>query len=673
MPYLPDPFAAGVAFRTLPGATATSASPTRFSGTWPDLLPFRLKLDEGNAPPQLVESATERVLTVHLDKAEIVPVDMSCFLKDPTALDTMKIWSWIAEANRTDLQQLSLDGGHWMITPPRTITLVHAVQQPLLEPEFQTLRAVKAPGATFASIQDELPISGKSTSKLDIEAAWKETVDDGSTQPQPVVSPASARAFERQLDRADTVAVVDGRHEFHDTRHRLVEYRARATTRFREYFPQAVTDDIRNISRLSQTARLSILSSARPPAPKPLYVIPTFQWEPQAEGAWSFSRRKGGGLRIYLDRPWYSSGEGELLGVVLWSCAPPQHAAFDAFEVPDFLKSYVTQWGKDPLWSAASLPSQAVPRREHFRNAVAFGKGLSLEETAAPFSVAGHAVNYNADRQLWYCDIEIDPGDAYFPFVRLALARYQPESVADCHLSRVVLAEFAQLMPNRSASMTLDPIDLTRLDLAISGLTYSGPGSVTMRVTLQTQPLGAAGDLAWVPLRTIPLTAVHSSGAATLWTAPIQLPAARGTRPFRLLIEELETYSTDVGGPEQTRLVYADYLESLGRAARPIAGRSDCAAGPACLVENRLPAAPAGCQLPSRPCRRTASRPWYGRIDILAHVGVAAADDRQILRHAEAFGAGFGDEPQHQDVAGARHGRRPGLAIQQPTGGRADR
>jgi hypothetical protein len=191
---------------------------------------------------------------------------------------------------------------------------------------------------------------------------------------------------------------------------------------------------------------------------------------------------------------------------------------------------------------------------------VAFGKGLSLEETAAPFSVAGHAVNYNADRQLWYCDIEIDPGDAYFPFVRLALARYQPESVADCHLSRVVLAEFAQLMPNRSASMTLDPIDLTRLDLAISGLTYSGPGSVTMRVTLQTQPLGAAGDLAWVPLRTIPLTAVHSSGAATLWTAPIQLPAARGTRPFRLLIEELETYSTDVGGPEQTRLVYADYL-----------------------------------------------------------------------------------------------------------------
>jgi hypothetical protein len=123
-----------------------------------------------------------------------------------------------------------------------------------------------------------------------------------------------------------------------------------------------------------------------------------------------------------------------------------------------------------------------------------------------------------------------------------------------------VLAEFAQLMPNRSASMTLDPVDLTKLDLAISGLTYSGPGSVTMRVTLQTQPLGATGDLAWVPLHTIPLTAVHASGAATLWTAPIQLPAARGTRPFRLLIEEFETYSTDVGGPEQTRLVYADYL-----------------------------------------------------------------------------------------------------------------
>lgn len=183
-----------------------------------------------------------------------------------------------------------------------------------------------------------------------------------------------------------------------------------------------------------------------------------------------------------------------------------------------------------------------------------------VKRPVVPFSVAGHVVNFNVDRQLWYCDIEIDPGNAYFPFIRFALARYQPELVADCHLSRVVLAEFAQLMPNRSASITLDPIDLTKLDLAVSGLTYSGPGRVSMQVTLQTQPVGAMSDQAWVPLFSVALSPVHLTGSATLWTAPIRLPAARGTRSFRLLIEEFEKYSTDINGPTQPRLVYADYL-----------------------------------------------------------------------------------------------------------------
>jgi hypothetical protein len=41
----------------------------------------------------------------------------------------------------------------------------------------------------------------------------------------------------------------------------------------------------------------------------------------------------------------------------------------------------------------------------------------------------------------------MDPGNAYFPFVRLALARFQPDSIPDAHLSRVILAEFIQLVP----------------------------------------------------------------------------------------------------------------------------------------------------------------------------------------------------------------------------------
>jgi hypothetical protein len=131
--------------------------------------------------------------------------------------------------------------------------------------------------------------------------------------------------------------------------------------------------------------------------------------------------------------------------------------------------------------------------------------------------------------------------------------------VPDAHLSRVVLADFMQLLPDRSASITFDPMDPTSLQLAINGLTYTGPGAAVMHATVQSQPVGG-GDLAWVPVSAVALTAHTFGGPDTLWTAQITLPAPRGSRSFRLLIEEFEIFTRDVPGSRQTRLVYADIL-----------------------------------------------------------------------------------------------------------------
>jgi hypothetical protein len=575
LPYLPDPFAPGAAFRTLPGTPAGSVWKVPFTSTWPNTKPFRFALDEGSAPPTFVESATERVLTVHLPKAEVALVALSCFLTDDDTpapahmLSTMKVWSWIVETNPpnlADLRQLALDGGHWMLTPPRTLTLVHAVQQPLIEPQFRDLTPNRDPAETSAILTDEFPISGKSTIRVDFEADWHEPVDDLSPDPQPVVLNGHTNAAFSILPKVtDTIAKIAGQHEFHDTKHRNVTYAAVATTRFREYFPDALASDINNITRRSLPVAVSIPSSARPAAPKVLYVLPTFGWEAKTEGAWNFSNRSGGGLRVYLDRPWFSSGDGELLGAVLWQCPPPQHPDFRAFETPDLFRSYVTQWGADPIWSSGSLPSEATPRPEHFRNAVAFRDGLTLDELShlpnpPAFGVAGHTVAYDAKRQLWFCDIEMDPGEAYFPFVRLALARFQPDSIPDAHLSCVILAEFIQLLPGRTASITFDPIDTASLLLAITGITFDAPGTAVMVATVQTQSLGGEGDQAWIPVEVFRMQPDQTVRADTLWTAQITLPAPRGSRPFRILIEEFEVYQTGGDPKEQTRLVYADEL-----------------------------------------------------------------------------------------------------------------
>ena len=104
-----------------------------------------------------------------------------------------------------------------------------------------------------------------------------------------------------------------------------------------------------------------------------------------------------------------------------------------------------------------------MPLPQQFLNAVATGTELTLDELSnipieqsIPFTAVGHQVSYDDahGRRLWYCDIQMDMGEAYFPFVRLALARYQPQSLPNAHLSRVVLADFIQLAPDRAASMT---------------------------------------------------------------------------------------------------------------------------------------------------------------------------------------------------------------------------
>ena len=235
-------------------------------------------------------------------------------------------------------------------------------------------------------------------------------------------------------------------------------YTAVAATRFREYFPDSITGDPAKITRASAEGALQapdpanpvlpsplnapstlgvvdVPSTARPQTPKLLYVVPTFGHELQAgrDGSMT-STRSGGGLRVYLERPWYSSGDGELLGVVL---APEYDGYIQANrrvrrptpKAPD--ASHLTQWGLDPARVSRSLPAPYAPKLGQFPAAVLSANSISIgEQQDTAVAVSGHQVAYDADRQLWYCDITLDPGEAYYPFVRLALARYQPNFVA---------------------------------------------------------------------------------------------------------------------------------------------------------------------------------------------------------------------------------------------------
>lgn len=307
---------------------------------------------------------------------------------------------------------------------------------------------------------------------------------------------------------------------------------------------------------------VSVPSSARPQAPKVRYVIPTFGWSDGelldgGEVIGLTSQRLGNGIRVYLERPWWTSGEGELLGVITW---PPGEAS----EPPDLETSrvqdvdargpYVTQWGQDPIYGSRLLPAR-YPRISSFPGRVGSGTALTLAELeGAPdlaVNIVGHTVGFDGDRDLWYCDIAVDPGPAYSPFVRLALARWQPESITDAELSKVALADFVQLAPDRFASVAFDDADDSVMTVNLTGPTHvsteasdgNDPGSALVIVEERVSDFD--GELAWTQVGLpIEMTGALFNGVGQ-WFAEVHLPGPRNPGRWRLIIEQFELLGTE--------------------------------------------------------------------------------------------------------------------------------
>jgi hypothetical protein len=693
LPYLPDGLSAGAAIRDLPGTPSGAVGRASAAGPpgsieyealddpnprpgsatlvsfeaadWTKTKGFRLAVaepaDDGGVPGW---DPAARVFTVRLPKATLTTVPLSSYL-EVDALNLMGQWRWLreyldrlaedaparqhfwpgADVDRiAHVLQRAIEGGHWLLTPPKLLTLVHAVQQPLGRPEFIPLHVehdpAKAPpgpllqtkpitgrtdptelaaitawrrfGATDAYLIGALRIHGASTAKLDLEASWDDYVDDtgdewtldhhethvdelpvrtldehyleASSLPRRLVGyyePENDQiAFTRAGDwtgRPDRNEVdfedAAPRHLLDDAKHRRVTYTAIATSRFREYFSPEL-----DFTRTSDPVTVDIPASARPVAPSVVYVLPTFGWQRQTDSNVMRSVRFGGGLRVYLDRPWFSSGEGELLGVALWSS---ENGTLDQAHRDKF-KPYITQWGMDPIWQTDEL--SGVPGVWNFPDAVDVDYAVTLEEanasrhgTPGRIDVVGFAPEYDKDRQLWFADLTLDTSTAtYAPFVRLALVRYQPRALLDAKVSRVVLADFAQLTPDRSAIVTSDPYRPRSVNVVVSGVTPRAPGPApgerpnTIRVRVQERDPAIASDLGWRDVSPAKATvttrrdgAVGAQQDLGLWAGTVSFAVDSEPAEFRLLIEEHESIASDSEprGARLDRLVYAESFE----------------------------------------------------------------------------------------------------------------
>jgi hypothetical protein len=90
-----------------------------------------------------------------------------------------------------------------------------------------------------------------------------------------------------------------------------------------------------------------------------------------------------------------------------------------------------------------------------------------LPETP-PAVVLGYQPEFHPPRDHWFADIAMDDGPNLWPFVRLALARYQPSSIDGCRLSPVGLTSWVQPLPTRTT--TVNRPDENHVRVTVTGV-----------------------------------------------------------------------------------------------------------------------------------------------------------------------------------------------------------
>jgi hypothetical protein len=636
LPYLPDPMARGIALvfpeagqgRSIPLPFGGEGFTAAYEGTWPEIEPFRLVLDGASA---LGGNVSGRVLTLHLPPGDRQIFRLSSSL-DKSTLELFGVWRSLTPdvQGNADVAEAAADGWVWGLTPSEDVQLVHAVPRPLEAPRPTMIIPDRNRDETAVALAGAVDVHGPSTDSLIAQASWSERVDDLTLDvwqertSDGIAFQTTVLAEEDLaiLGRADQTVNLPGfgslqvhaaLHLFGDTRHRMVSYTFRATTRFREYFhpellkPAFPTDDGGSV--VGPETVVDVPSSA-PPAPPVVHsVIPLFRWDFGTEAEQPMARRhtRRAGVRIYLERPWYSSGDGELLGVLL---APAGNDDFEPRPKDESGYPFVSKVGADPIWKSTPVEHRALQFLALDNLLHAFGADnrkqpgrpaatpvfLPLESAPGKPTVlvVGYEPQFNATRGLWYVDVAIDPGKTFWPFVRLAVCRYQPSSVAGCHLSAPVRCDFVQLPPERTTSV--NRTDDRHVRVVVSGtvgvrgaLQATGAGQSvldqiginrTVVARLQKRDPLIDTDLGWqtVATKELIIRGMGANESEVAWVGeldagqvvPLRRPATASESGWRVTVEEWEQLPGDPPAPYEIgpviavfprweqRLVYAD-------------------------------------------------------------------------------------------------------------------
>jgi hypothetical protein len=246
-----------------------------------------------------------------------------------------------------------------------------------------------------------------------------------------------------------------------------------------------------------------------------------------------------------------------------------------------------------PAWQQRAVQLSLDPQNAPGRPAVVTQhKSDDPADKDVVTNAYGYRPEFHPERKRWFVDAVLDSASAIWPFLRLSVARYQPNSIPGKAFSEIVATDFVQLPPERIGTLSRPDSDEVRVTVTgVTALT-NAPGielpmqppdratlldllakSRQVLATLQARNPLSGSDIDWVTVAQVPcdLAGVDEQTFKATWSAVLPLKPAQqlltpGTaQDMRVQVEEYEILSADPQPGEDTptsasRLVYADHF-----------------------------------------------------------------------------------------------------------------
>lgn len=471
----------------------------------------------------------------------------------------------------------------------QVIGVNHFVDRPLAPDITKFTQRNRESQERSAALSLKAKIDPGSTATLDLYADWREPLDDPA-MPRPIdvsdqaaparsylvgqltryIQPAIDRladdpafcVIERPpivLSNASDDSEIPLVHDLPDTKYRLVSYRLQSLARSSNGLANILGEQARR-STDSMPVQVKVLASAPPLAPQVRELQLAFRFERRMQQLTSTSDRHCA-LSVVMERGWWSSGPGELLGVVVGPIAVPGRR-LDATSL----------WAEDPMRPSIAAYPTSLSRQDFLSTQ------QSREQALGPEDLVLYEPQFDPSCDAWRVDIALRLTDVHLqPFVQLVLVRWQENAIEGATTSPPVVVDFYQLPSRRSATVSYLP-ETGELNIVVCGavdpesyLDSHAPGetlkpgyAVLEAMVQYTEGAGFGADV-WMDFGEAELLEADPKATGGRWHKKFPVPPKVRRQKLRVALFERMCFGDTFGPPSYIDAVPLHLMQDVSR------------------------------------------------------------------------------------------------------------